>query len=197
MVDACSRNAETLGDRNMAATAPLSNARKVTSLAIGMAGGLGTSLAMHTVLPSPEAEKRLEAAGISTISHREMNAKIAPIALIASAAIGTGIGRRSESAALTTASLGAAALLASTGASTMVNADNDSADEFMRTLGLMSGVAAGAFAIGAMDEIPLNRAKLIGLGLVGFAAGGFLPETARYLVSLPQELHRSYQNRDA
>lgn len=174
----------------------LSTASKVTSLAVGTGVGLAGGLAANFLLPTPEVERSLEAQGVSTISDREARATIAPIFFVAAAAVGAGIGKRSESAALTTASLGAAAMLASTGASAMINADNDSADKYLRTIGLMTGVAAAAFAVGAMDTIPINRAKVVGLGLMGLAAGALLPETGRYLGSFPGDIARSFEHRN-
>lgn len=177
----------------MSAIAPLSNPVKVTSLAIGGGLGLGAGVAAQRLLPSAEKERQLEAQGIHTISDREARATFAPIAFVAAAGVGAGIGRRNQGAALTAATLGAAAMLASTGASTMINAENESVDKYLRTIGLMSGVAAGGFAIGSMDKVPINRAKTIGLGFMGLAVGALLPETTQYVASLPGDLARSLE----
>jgi hypothetical protein len=174
----------------------LTNASKVASMATGGAVGLGIGVGTHYALPSPETKDELQARGIETISDRQARATIAPIAFVAAAAVGAGIGKRSSTAALTTASLGAAAMLASTGASAMINAGKDSADDYLRTIGIMTGVAGAGFAVGAMDEIPLNRAKLVGLGLMGVAAGALLPETAGIVTSTPEKLARSFEHRE-
>ncbi len=173
----------------------IGNTAKFAGFLSGAAVGIGLATSARHCLPSPQVEEGLERKGVSTLSHLEATIMLASTALVTSAAVGTGISRRSGSAAFTTASLGAAAMLASTGASAMINADRDTADEYVRTLGLMSGVAAAGFAVGAVDQVPLKFAKISGLTLLGVAAGGLLPETARFLGQLPSEVKRSYQYR--
>lgn len=180
----------------VASACGLSNAVKIGSLGIGAAVGVAGGAAAHALLPNPETERELAKRGISTMSDREAIATFAPMAFVGAAAVGTGIAKRSETAAITTASLGAAAMLSSTGTSAMVGADGETADEYIRTLGLMSTVAAGGFAVGAMTKVPLHRAKLVGLGLAGVSAGGLAPSAATYVAGLPAELGRSYQHRD-
>jgi hypothetical protein len=175
--------------------APLSNAAKISTLAVGAGVGIGASLAADRLLTSPETERKLEAQGIHTISDTEARATVGPAAFLFAAAVGLGIGKRSDTAALTTASLGAAGMLASTGASAMINADGESADEYLRTIGILSAVGGAGFAVGAMDEIPMNRAKLIGLGTLGIAAGMLAPETFNYVRTVPGDLRRSYDHR--
>lgn len=180
----------------MTAINAMSNGSKVASLVVGTGVGVGLGMGAGKLLPSADKERELEAKGIHTISDREARATLGPMAFVAAAAVGLGIGRRSDTAALTTATLGAAAMLASTGASAMINADNDSADKYLRTIGLMSVVGGGAFAVGAMDRIPLNKSKAFGLGALGLAAGMFAPETFRYLASIPGDLGRSFEHRN-
>jgi hypothetical protein len=170
---------------------------KLTGLVVGATVGVGAGAASHVFLPPPAVERQLDARGIETVSDREAIATIAPMALVSAAAIGTGIGRRSQTAAVTTASLGAAAMLASTGASTMINAERDNAGDYLRTLGLMCGVASVSFAIGAMDEVPLNRAKMVGLAMIGLSAGALAPATVRYVADIPPNLSRSVEYRNA
>lgn len=178
------------------AAKPLSNAWKLTALGSGTAAGVGLGFAARAALPSEAAERRLERDGIEAFSDVEATATFAPLAFMGAAAVGAGIGKRTSSAALTTVSLGAAALLASTGASTMVNADNEHAVDYLRTLGLMGVTAAAGFAVGAMDEIPINRAKVTGLALIGLAAGGLAGPTISYLKDVPGQLGTSWQHRD-
>ncbi len=188
----------TCGDHAMStpAVAPLSNGVKYLSMGAGIAGGLGMGVAAHYALPSPETERTLEQQGISTYSDREARATFGPMAMFFAAAIGAGIGKRSESAALTTASLGAAAMMASPAATGMTNAESPDADKNLRTMGVLGGVAAAGFAIGAVDEVPLNRAKVLGLGAMGLAIGTLLPETAKYVGSMPGDFVRSVQHRN-
>lgn len=176
--------------------APLTAATKYVSMGGGIAVGLGTGVAAHYALPTPEMERTLETRGISTYSDREARATFGPMFMFAAAAIGAGIGKRSESAALTTASLGAAAMMASPAATGMTNAESPDADKNLRTMGVLGAVAAGGFAIGAVDEVPLNRAKVLGLGAMGVAIGIFLPETAKYVGSMPSDFVRSVQHRN-
>jgi hypothetical protein len=185
-----------LGVQVTAPTPNLSNAAKYTALLAGGGVGVGGGFLAHSLLPSPDRERELSDEGVDVISHREATATFAPMAFVAAAAIGAGIGKRSDTAAITTASLGAAAMLASTGASTMINAESENAGDYLRTLGLMTGVAAGAFAIGAMDEVPLHRAKLAGLVAIGLAGGAMLPETLSYVAELPGDLARSTEYAD-
>lgn len=178
------------------AIAPLTSRAKAFSLGAGAVAGLGFGVAAHYLLPSPEQEQKLNAKGISTFSDREARATFGPMTMFAAAAIGAGIGKRSESAALTTASLGAAAMMASPAASGMTNADGADADKNLRTMGVLGGIAAGGFAIGAIDEVPLNKAKVAGLVTVGLAIGTFLPETTKYVSSIPGDLVRGVQHRN-
>ncbi|MCW2973705.1 MAG: hypothetical protein JWN72_1978 [Thermoleophilia bacterium] len=178
------------------AARPLSTTTKLLGLGAGTAAGVGLGFAARAALPSAAAEARLEQQGVESFSDVEATATFAPLAFMGAAAVGAGIGKRTSSAALTTVSLGAAALLASTGASTMVNADSEHAFDYLRTLGLMGVTTAGAFAVGAMDEIPLNRAKLTGLALIGLAAGGLAGPTASYVAEVPGQLGTSWQHRN-
>jgi RsiW-degrading membrane proteinase PrsW (M82 family) len=177
------------------AITPLSNGSKVGGLVVGAAVGLGMGVGAQYLLPSPKKEHELEQQGVHTISDREARATLGPAAFVFAAAVGLGIGKRSDTAALTTATLGAAAMLASTGASAMINADNESADKYLRTIGVLSAVGGGAFAVGASTNVPLNTAKLIGLGSLGLAAGILAPETFKYVASIPGDLRRSYDHR--
>lgn len=179
-----------------AVVTPLAATTKYLSMAGGIAAGLGTGVVAHHALPTPEMERELELRGISTYSDREARATFGPMFMFAAAAIGAGIGKRSESAALTTACLGAAAMMASPAATGMTNAESRDADKNMRTMGVLGTVAAVGFAIGAVEKVPLNRAKVLGLGAMGMAVGIFLPETARYVGSMPGDLVRSVQHRN-
>lgn len=175
---------------------PLTAATKYVSLGGGMAVGLGAGVATHYALPTPEMERDLETRGISTFSDREARATFGPMFMFAAAAIGAGIGKRSESAALTTASLGAAAMMASPAATGMTNAESPDADKNLRTMGVLGAVAAGGFAVGAVEKVPLNRAKVMGLGAMGVAIGIFLPETVKYVGSMPGDFIRGVQHRN-
>jgi hypothetical protein len=135
--------------------APLRNAAKVAVLTTGGAIGVGLGTASMRMLPTPETEERLEAQGISTMSGLEATARFAPMPFVLAAAVGTGIGRRSGTAAWTTASLGAAAMLASSAQSTMGDAEESAVADKLRALGLTSVLAAGAYAVGAVNEVPL------------------------------------------
>lgn len=179
-----------------AVPAALSGGAKTMSLVAGVAGGLGIGVAAHYALPSPENERKLDAKGISTFSDREARATFGPMTMFAAAAIGAGIGKRSESAALTTASLGAAAMMASPAATGLTNAESPDADKNLRSMGVLGAVAAGGFAIGAVEKVPLNRAKVAGLVTVGLAIGTFLPETAKYVSSMPGDLVRGFEHRN-
>ncbi|MCW2927628.1 MAG: hypothetical protein JWM86_1596 [Thermoleophilia bacterium] len=176
--------------------APLSAAAKRIALIGGGATGLAVGVGTQYLFPSPDRERELDAKGISTMSHREATATFAPIAFVGAAAVGVGLKQRSDKAAMTTVALGAAAMLASTGASAMVNAEEDSAEQYLRTLGLMTATAAAGFAVGATRFVPENRAKVIGLGMIGLAGGALLPETANYLGGIPTEVQRSIQHRE-
>lgn len=175
---------------------PLSAGAKRVAIVAGGATGLGLGVGAHFLFPTPERERELADKGISTMSHREATATFAPIAFVAAAAVGLGLRQRSDKAAMTTVALGAAAMLASPAASAMVNAEEASADNYLRTLGLMTGTAAAGFAIGATKLVPENRARVIGLGLIGLAGGALAPETARYIAGVPAEIGRSVQHRD-
>ncbi|MCW2922217.1 MAG: hypothetical protein JWL76_2091 [Thermoleophilia bacterium] len=178
------------------AVSTLSNGAKALGLGAGITGGLGLGVAAHFALPSPENERKLDAKGISTFSDREARATFGPMTMFAAAAIGAGIGKRSESAALTTASLGAAAMMASPAATGLTNAESPDADKNLRSMGVLGAVAAGGFAVGAIDEVPLNVAKVSGLVAVGLAIGTFLPETAKYVSNMPGDLVRGVQHRN-
>ena len=171
----------------------------LTALGGGLAAGVGVVGVSRALLPSPKGALELEAVGVETMSDREAVTTIGPVALVAAAAIGTGLGKRAGSgpAALATATLGAAAMLTSTSGSAVANADGKSAPTYQHTLGLMAGVAVAGYGIGALDKVPEHRAKLIGLAVAGLAAGTLIPETMSYLGRLPGTVGRSVQHRDA
>jgi hypothetical protein len=174
----------------------LTTASKTLSIGLGAAAGIGLTYGARALLPSPEREIELETQGVRTISEREATATFAPMAFVAAAAIGTGVGRRATTSGMTTVSLGAAAMLASTAASAMINADTNNADEFLRTLGMMSIAATAGFALGAPMRVPEAFAKRTGLALLGVAAGAIAPETGSYIKEFGQEFGRSLQYRE-
>ncbi|MCW2960400.1 MAG: hypothetical protein JWM90_787 [Thermoleophilia bacterium] len=174
----------------------LSTAAKLGMFGGATAAGVGLGVGAKVFLPSPEGKKELEAEGVSTVSDLEATATVAPMLFIAGAAVNGGIGKRTATAGVTTSVLGAAAILATVGAGAIVNAKNDDADANLRAIVLAGGAASAGFAVGAMDEIPLHRAKLAGLALVGLAVGGMTIPAAGWAVETAKALDNSYHNRD-
>lgn len=180
---------------NAAATTILSNASKLRALAVGASAGTGLAFASNALLASPSQVAKLEQQGTDAISDRELRGIVGPLGFVFAASVGTGLGRRSNNAAVTTVSLGAAMLLATPNVAAMVNADTDRADEHLRTIGLMVGTAGAGVAVGATTMVGELRAKSIGLGALGLAVGTIAPESLHWLGSLPSQLAASHRAR--
>ena len=161
----------------------------------GVLAGLGVAAVARESLPSPERALELEADGIDVMSEREAVAIFAPSAFVAAAAIGIGMSRRSPTAAITTASLGAAAMFASLASSTMVNAGGEKSEDYVRTLVTMVGAGGAGYAVGSSTRVPLVPTKVAGLTLLGLAVGSLLPEAGESLARIPGELRESWAHR--
>lgn len=181
----------------MAAAQVLTTRSKLGALGAGAAAGFILRAASDHLLPSAAQQQRLRAHGEETISTQQVAATIGPMAFAFAAAVGAGVGRRSDTAGLSTALLGAATMFASTGASAVINAGTDSSGTYLSSLGAMSTVAAAGFAIGAVERIPLLTSKHVGLAALGASIGIIAPTTVSSLTPLPDMLRRSFELRDS
>ncbi len=169
---------------------------KIASLAAGVAAGGAVGYIARRELPSPETEQRLKNQGVEVMSEREAVSILAPSFFVGAAAIGTGIGHRSKTAALSTISLGAAAMLASTGASAMINANSELSSDYLHTLGLLGATATIGFGVGSVKAIPQTAAKSAGLAALGVAVGLLTNETLNYLKTAGRDISNGLNYED-
>jgi hypothetical protein len=162
-------------------------------LAGGAAAGFGAGKAAQSFMISDKESAALEAKGVNAMSGRQAIALGAPAAFFFAAAIGAGLSKRHEQAALTTATLGAAAMLASTGASTMVNARDEKVDDYLNTITALGIIGSVGFGIGARPKFNETAVKYAALGSLGLAAGGLAAETGPWMLSIPSQVINGFR----
>lgn len=172
----------------------------ITPKQFWLAGGLGTGALAGQIAKSRMVDDKraveLKQQGVSAMSGRQAIALGAPASFFFAAAVGAGLTKRHEKAALTTATLGAAAMLASTGASTMVNSQDPKTDDFIHTLTALGVIGSIGFGIGARTKYNEDSVKYLALFSLGLAGGGLAAESGAWLTSIPSQVGNGFTHKE-